>query len=266
MKKFGLILACALFAYADLNPKTEILYEDDSYAYELLQTDNENLNIFLKNELLGFCSADLGDIDFDECYENIGNIDIKKYMQNLIKDMQISHEEEVKEQGANFATELSVRQSFISQKGDLVQIRQDSHYYAGGAHGMEHSRIFVYDISDNHTLHISDILNPTERAFDALYDEIYKGYINFVSSEWVRADEKCDKACQYKAINEFVENFWKGNSKTEIIYNPAFYFADEGLAFVYAPYAIAPYAAGMPEIVIPYENLKGIIKDEYLKF
>lgn len=264
MKKIGLILMCALFVYADLNPKTEIFYNDNGYEYELLQTNNENLNIFLKNELLNFCGTDLLQDEFMECYENIKNIDIKKYVQNLVEDMENAHKEEVKEQEFDFS--LSVRQSFVSQKGDLVQIRQDSHQYAGGAHGMEYSQVFVYDISSDHVLHISEILVSIETAFDALYDEIYKGYINFISTEWYPINEKCNKVCQDKEIKEFVEFFWDRNSKTNIICDPAFYFSDEGLTFIYEPYAIAPYAAGMPEIVIPYENLKGIVKDEYLKF
>lgn len=266
MKKIGLILMCALFVYADLNPKTEILYDKDGYEYKLLQTDNKDLNNFLKDKLLNICDVNLTPNEYIKCYENIENIDVKEYAQNLVKDMENAHKEEMKEQGFEFGVEYRLEQSFLSQIENLVQIRQDSYQYLGGAHGFESSEIFVYDISSDHVLHISEILVSDNTATDKLYNEIYKGYENLIRTEWYPIDEKCNKSCQDKETKEVIKDFWQGNSKTDIIYNPAFYFSDDGLAFVYAPYAIAPYAAGMPEIVIPYENLKGIVKDEYLKF
>ncbi|MBR2157666.1 MAG: hypothetical protein IJ923_06620, partial [Campylobacter sp.] len=76
MKKIGLILMCALFVYADLNPKTEILYDKDGYEYKLLQTDNKDLNNFLKDKLLNICDVNLTPNEYIKCYENIENIDV----------------------------------------------------------------------------------------------------------------------------------------------------------------------------------------------
>ena len=36
-------------------------------------------------------------------------------------------------------------------------------------------------------------------------------------------------------------------------------FTDKGIMFVYNPYEIAPYAAGMPTFTIPYDKLKNLL-------
>ena len=45
--------------------------------------------------------------------------------------------------------------------------------------------------------------------------------------------------------------------------NDAWYFNAEGLCFFFSPYEIAPYSSGVVTAQIPYENLGGILKEEY---
>jgi hypothetical protein len=39
---------------------------------------------------------------------------------------------------------------------------------------------------------------------------------------------------------------------------------DTGIVVKYQPYEIAPYSSGQPELLIPYSELKGILRPEYL--
>ena len=43
-----------------------------------------------------------------------------------------------------------------------------------------------------------------------------------------------------------------------------FYFNADGVVFSYLPYAVSSFAAGQVEITLPYDKLRGIIKDQYL--
>ena len=43
-----------------------------------------------------------------------------------------------------------------------------------------------------------------------------------------------------------------------------FALTKDGLKFVYNPYEIAPYAMGQQEIVIPYSELKSLLKPNAL--
>lgn len=42
------------------------------------------------------------------------------------------------------------------------------------------------------------------------------------------------------------------------------FFTENGLTLIYGQYEIAPYAAGMPEVVIPYGKAKALLKDASL--
>ena len=44
-----------------------------------------------------------------------------------------------------------------------------------------------------------------------------------------------------------------------------FNFTDNGLEIMFPPLQVAYYAAGEVKILIPYSELKGVIKDKYLK-
>nr|WP_286200926.1 RsiV family protein [[Clostridium] symbiosum] len=42
----------------------------------------------------------------------------------------------------------------------------------------------------------------------------------------------------------------------DVSFDSAFYITPEGVVFYYAPYEIASYAEGFPEVTIPYSELK----------
>lgn len=46
-------------------------------------------------------------------------------------------------------------------------------------------------------------------------------------------------------------------------YDEDWFFTNDGLAFYFAPYEIAPYTSGVVTVEIPYEKLIGIITDEF---
>jgi hypothetical protein len=41
------------------------------------------------------------------------------------------------------------------------------------------------------------------------------------------------------------------------------FFTDEGLSFYFTPYEIAPYSVGVVNVTIPYDQLAGLLRDEY---
>jgi len=68
--------------------------------------------------------------------------------------------------------------------------------------------------------------------------------------------EETDLYEDYAAIVE--RRFSKEES-----YDEDWYFSQSGLCFFFAPYEIAPYTSGTVTIEIPYEELTGIIADEF---
>jgi len=39
---------------------------------------------------------------------------------------------------------------------------------------------------------------------------------------------------------------------------------DQGLLVKYNPYEVAPYSFGQPELLLPYSELRGILRPDYL--
>ncbi|MBP3224683.1 MAG: DUF3298 domain-containing protein [Campylobacter sp.] len=263
MKKLATIALFALFSYAQINPQSQELYSDDAHSYTLVQTGNENLDILLKNRLFGICEGESID---ERCALLLKSLDAKKYATSLVEQSKAQADKEMAQNGdLDFHSEFSAEQSFVSQIGNLAQIKQFSYSYSGGAHGMEHTSYIIYDLLANKKIDIANVLIGAV-SVEPLYKEIFKGYKDMLRADIIASQPNCDKACQERDITEFIKTFWVDNLPEDIVFKSEFYFAKEGVAFVFAPYFIAPYAMGEPEIIVPYENLKGIFKEEFLKF
>lgn len=125
-----------------------------------------------------------------------------------------------------------------------VCIRMDGYEYSGGAHGFPFRTYVVFDRKTGERLTLADLVaNPVEElqhlvssAFRALAEETSFSFESPEDLEFTVADS--------------------------ISYDSDFYLTDQGIAFYYVPYAIAPYAAGFPEVVIPYEKLDCSIRPE----
>ena len=52
--------------------------------------------------------------------------------------------------------------------------------------------------------------------------------------------------------------------RQQLLEDENFFFNTDGLAFSYPPYAIAPYSEGNVVLTVPYDELVGVLKDEYL--
>lgn len=122
--------------------------------------------------------------------------------------------------------------------------------YQGGAHSNTISLSATYDLVTGKVLSLDDILSDTctteqlvQAIFDALSpisDSLYPEYRTVIS-------------------DRFSGNYvWSDYPYTE-----DWYFSNTGLCFYFSPYDIAPYFMGTVTAEIPYEQLSGILKDDY---
>lgn len=119
--------------------------------------------------------------------------------------------------------------------------------YAGGAHPYSESVSVTYDLTTGAALKLSDILFSTctadsitplvTNALAAMEGEVYL-YDDYISCVEERFGQGLD-----------VDQGW--------------YLSEEGLCFYFSPYEIAPYAEGEILALIPYEELTGLLKDQY---
>lgn len=133
----------------------------------------------------------------------------------------------------------------VSQFKDYIALAYTHSDYTGGAHG-SHNIIYInFDPVQNKPLTLDSLIeNGTSAKLTALGEQIF------------RKDEKLS------ATEQLAEKYFFENGKFVLPLN--FYIGKNGLVFLYNAYEIKPYAAGTTELVIPFEQLQGILKPKYL--
>lgn len=144
----------------------------------------------------------------------------------------------------------------ISQTGESKHYRllnRGENVFTGGAHGMYGNSYYLVSKSpEPRVIPLEEILLPGQRpTLDKLQEAAWKRYLK----EGPKGSE--DPGFSDEEIAEHLKSFpftatdnWRLDSK--------------GLVFLFQPYEIAPWAMGMPEILVPAAELKGVVKPEIL--
>lgn len=124
------------------------------------------------------------------------------------------------------------------QTDRYISVVQEFYVYTGGANG---------NISHEGT--IFDLVN--QRKLDL--DELFLPKMNYKKILTEKVAEKIEKMGKKEAYQFFKEV----NSDTKC------YFTKEGLVLLFSPYEIAPRSEGTIRILLPWEEIKNILKDEF---
>lgn len=126
---------------------------------------------------------------------------------------------------------------YVAQRGKYADfVLMNYHYPAGAAHGMYHQEYITFDLVSKKRIALDDlVIGQTEsKLLDALYRS---------NQTWL-ADHNITRE-QLKVTDNY-------------------YFGAKGVVFVYPLYELGSYAEGLSELVLPYQETKGLIKSEYL--
>lgn len=118
-------------------------------------------------------------------------------------------------------------------------------YMTGMTHGISATQFLNWDNQSTKVLSLNDVLRPGKR-------QDYIAALKAAHARWLSANPEI-----IGDISVFVRQwpFQESNN---------FGFIDQGLVIKYDSYQIAPYSAGQPELIIPYADLSGILKSEFL--
>lgn len=130
----------------------------------------------------------------------------------------------------------------LEQHDRLVVIELSSYRFTGGAHGMPGRAYLNYDRQLGKVLSLSDMLVPGEEA-------AFWQAAQLAHQAWLVANGH-EQDADYQKLWPF--------ERTD---NIALLFG--AVMLKYDVYTIAPYAAGHPELKIPYPKLNGILKPYY---
>lgn len=145
--------------------------------------------------------------------------------------------------------ELSGMQSTFTMRNEVsysdslvVAIRKDQFTYsAGAAHGLESLAYYTID--------------RKSRSFISEGDLFVDGY----APELAKILQRCIlKENDCKSVSELSSK--QGIDASEMAPNDNFTFTADGLVYCYNPYEIAPYAVGIVQVHVPYEELRSILR------
>lgn len=207
----------------------------------LIQAKVERVNVVKKQ----FCDEDgCTQYDLQTVKSNVPWLD--EYFLNRIKkdvpgafekDQNHAQAESEAQSSPKGLNQNSIYVRFISQQNNLVTfVIQTYTYAAGAAHGMYHNEYVTFDLSTQKRLALTDILKPNVEAKVA--EQLYDANANWL----IQKDITRDKL-------QLSDNY---------------YYGVNGLVFVYPLYELTSYAEGMPELKLPYQVAKDLIKAEYL--
>ena len=127
----------------------------------------------------------------------------------------------------------------FTKNGDIITLKYTGDGFSGGAHGYYYEFYKNFDLKTNKTIQLKDILTTTDAK---IWDPIMM--MNFLKSKDFTQDLLFDK---------------------RIPLNNNFYFDKTNLHFVYGQYEIAPYAAGIINIDIPFSEISQYLTPEFKK-
>ncbi len=153
-------------------------------------------------------------------------------------------DKELKTLGASGKINVMVSPKILNSEGPLATVVLNSSSYLGGAHGSSSQTYFNFDLKHQRQVELDGIIQPNQKAnLNKIAYEAFK--------VWVMESKLADNMAEYEQV-------WKFKLSDN------FYLGKQGLILQYGEYEIGPYVVGLPRLVIPYDQLKTIIKTEYL--
>ena len=137
----------------------------------------------------------------------------------------------------------------ISENEDILGVHLTVYEYIGGNHYMRSDKSYYYNKNDDKIVSITDFL-ANDKSLERLSTLSYYYVMKYSNDNNLEFDEDMVKSGLESNSNNFEH----------------FNFIDDGLEIIFPPYQVAYYSAGEVRILIPYSELNGIIKNEYLKY
>ena len=129
----------------------------------------------------------------------------------------------------------------------VLSLSGTQNIYSGGTHGALGCVSANYDLTTGDVLTLGSIMH-----MDATKEQFIQIIIEKLASQ----------AEELQLFTGFEDGVYHRLGGDENLYED-FFFSTTGLNFYFAPYEIAPYAAGVINVEIPYHELTGLIYDGY---
>ena len=173
----------------------------------------------------------------------------KEYASNSTNLLQYA-QEYLNEMGKEYFYGFSNYQEVGAPRHDyrIVSLLVLSSVYSGGAHPNSVQTAWNLDMEQKQLLRLEDVIYPESAA---TLGEMVKQKID-------DAFRPLGEGALFPDYGETVASAFNGDPMT-----PYWYFNDQGLVIFFNQYELGPYAAGIIKTAFPYEELEGILREEF---
>ncbi|MBE2893876.1 RsiV family protein [Spirabiliibacterium falconis] len=144
---------------------------------------------------------------------------------------------------------------FLGQRGNIAMFSEEFYTYQGGAHGFGSTVFTNFNLDTQEKLSIDNLVEAGKR--EALIALLKAAYVDYIKSDNQDPTGATDvEAIAQERLNDYKDTF-EGKE-----FN--FTFTYRGIEFKFPPYALGPYAEGEIDLLLPYQQLFGVVKQEFL--
>lgn len=215
---------------------------DNLIDQAILQNLNETLDLFEPEQITKTSNSEqLSASEITE-YKTAAQM-LAEQIQPFIDNF-VGLDKELKNLGAAHQISLSISPKILNSEGPLATVVLNTSNYLGGAHGSSSQTYYNFDLKQQKQIGLDQILLPKQK--DKLFRLAHDAF-----KVWVIDSELADNVSEY-------EEAWKFKLSNN------YYLGKKGLILQYGEYEIGPYVVGLPRLTIPYDQLKDVIKPEFL--
>lgn len=183
-------------------------------------------------------------------YPKVKSKQLLAYTDDYIKNKKKEFKEEISKEEPLNSSKYEFKADYkITDNNNILGLHLNISEYTGRAHNVRYDKSYYYNKESDEIVSIKDFLEK-DTSLDKLANLSYYYVMKYSDNNNLNFDKEGVKEGLSSNLNNFEH----------------FNFIDDGLEFIFPPYQIAYYAAGEIKIVIPYNELKGIIKNKYLKY
>lgn len=183
-------------------------------------------------------------------YPKVKSKQLLAYTDDYIKNKKKEFKEEISMEEPLNSSKYEFKADYkVTDNNNILGLHLNISEYTGGAHHVRYDKPYYYNKESDEIVSIKDFLEK-DTSLDKLANLSYYYVMKYSDDNNLNFDKEGVKEGLSFNLNNFEH----------------FNFIDDGLEFIFPPYQIAYYAAGEIKIVIPYDELNGIIKNKYLKY
>ena len=202
-------------------------------------------SILLRNAVAEYIDEKLGGTYEGELLD--GQQMVNFYAHKTWNELRDEYKEMMSEMDSEFMMSIDFYESFEIRKvyeTDLVvTFMSFNDTYLGGAHGMQYAEGVTFRKSDGRRFGYAMMHNLFKNGFYQLTKEGLREYF----SEDGHIDITDEDLKSYVMTEDDIDHLSRPRAEP--------YMTEKGIEFIYQPYEIAAYAAGMPTFVVSYDKI-----------